>query len=142
MPEKRPLPSEGSTALVEATKRQKLNEMVLATQKGNQVVQAVRYILSTSWQLALGKEKKSLGHWHNTDLTLTLTYIPICKINLDMNCFIVMYRPAPPLPAPPTWRPPSCSCPATRERSTPPSSIPRETSLPRPASTDKYVSGN
>ena len=40
MPEKRPLPSEGSTALVEATKRQKLNEMVLATQKGNQVVQA------------------------------------------------------------------------------------------------------
>ena len=44
MPEKRPLPSEGSTALVEATKRQKLNEMVLATQKGNQVVQAVRYL--------------------------------------------------------------------------------------------------
>ena len=41
MPEKRPLPNEGSTALVEASKRQKLNEMVLATQKGNQVVQAV-----------------------------------------------------------------------------------------------------
>jgi len=43
MPEKRPLPSEGSTALVEATKRQKLNEMVLATQKGNQVVQATGF---------------------------------------------------------------------------------------------------
>ena len=141
MPEKRPLPSEGSTALVEATKRQKLNEMVLATQKGNQVVQAVRYILSTSWQLVLGKENKFIGtlaqYGPDPDSDL-----PICKINLDMNCFIVMYRPAPPLPAPPTWRPPSCSCPATRERSTPPSSIPRETSLPRPASTDKYVSGN
>ena len=61
MPEKRPLPSEGSTALVETTKRQKLNEMVLATQKGNQVVQAVRYILSTSWQLVLGKENEFIG---------------------------------------------------------------------------------
>ena len=79
MPEKRPLPSEGSTALVEATKRQKLNEMVLATQKGNQVVQAVRYILSTSWQLVLYLERNtnSLGHWHNTDLTLTLTYLSV-----------------------------------------------------------------
>ena len=63
MPEKRPLPSEGSTALVEATKRQKLNEMVLATQKGNQVVQAVRYILSTSLALAVGTWKGKQIHW-------------------------------------------------------------------------------